>query len=769
MNYFSHLAQRLVRLLLFFSVSVFDLNGQVAPSILWQRTLGTNSSDYFSAILQTTDGGYALDGDTPQNHDFKKMDALGNNEWDATVAIQKITCMQQTSDSGFVVGGHTEYNYLNYDYRVVKLDAAGNLTWSKTIGGSADDFLYSIQQTADGGYILGGNSISPISGNKTENSLGGHDFWVIKLDASGIIVWQNTIGSSDDDRCYAIQQTTDGGYIVGGYSSGNISGDKTENSMGSTDYWVVKLDASGNITWQNTIGGSSYDSFHALQQTTDGGYILGGYSASSISGDKTENSFNYSADYWVVKLDATGNILWQNTIGGNNSDLLYSLHQTSDGGYILGGTSVSNISGDKTQNCKGLEDYWVVKLNSSGTVTWQKTIGGSDSDYMQHYAVRQTSDQGFILGGTSVSNISGDKNQNRIGQYDFWVMKLGPESTFSLKMSNTKPTCAATPTGSGKAVPSPAGTYTYLWSNGATTQTMSNAIAGYYQVTVTKTSTGSTAVGSTNIPDPAPLTLSLKATGITCFGMTNGSIKATVGGGTGSKTLLWSNGTTVATISNLPAGTYSITATDTKGCTISDSYTMIEPAAVELTHTELLLSNGTYRVTLFSTGGVPYGSGQPRRYCKVSATNTCTFSGTYIFNNLAPGSTITFRVRDFNNCQDEITVTLPSSKPSFDRDGDADFSENLAAAKNIRAAPNPFGENLTLTQNFSKNENPGLQNGQKVQIFNQTGQLVLEKDWVAGLDIFKIENTAGWPAGFYFVKITDGENGTPTMLRLVKI
>src|SRR5688572_1611741 len=188
------------------------------------------------------------------------------------------------------------------------------------------------------------------------------------------IEWQNTIGGSDHDELFSIQQTADGGYIAGGVSFSNMSGDKTENCMGAVDYWIVKTDSTGTIQWQNTIGGSNNDILTDIHQTVDGGYILGGYSSSNISGDKTENS-NF-ADFWIVKTDNLGNIQWQNTIGGSNHDLLFSLHQTTDGGYILGGYSLSNISGDKTENSNGSKDFWIVKTDNLGNIQWQNTIGG---------------------------------------------------------------------------------------------------------------------------------------------------------------------------------------------------------------------------------------------------------------------------------------------------------------------------------------------------------------------------------------------------------
>ena len=170
------------------------------------------------------------------------------------------------------------------------------------------------------------------------------------------IQWQKTIGGSDVDKLNSLQQTADGGYILGGYSASNTSGDKTENSRGNNDYWVIKLNNSGAIQWQKTIGGSVGDYLYSIQQTTDGGYVLGGYSQSDISGDKTENHKGFY-DYWIVKLNSTGTIQWQKTIGGDDIDNLQSIQQTSDGGYMLGGYSSSSISGDKTENSKGTYDY----------------------------------------------------------------------------------------------------------------------------------------------------------------------------------------------------------------------------------------------------------------------------------------------------------------------------------------------------------------------------------------------------------------------------
>ncbi|MBK7853915.1 MAG: hypothetical protein IPJ79_02535 [Bacteroidetes bacterium] len=370
-------------------------------------------------------------------------------EYDWGSGGDNLSAIQQTSDMGYILGGlslsntsgdKTEDNLdttlSSPDYWIVKTDSAGNIQWQNTIGGSGNDQLHSLQQTTDGGYILGGYSSSNISGDKTELSNGGFDYWMVKTDAVGSIQWQSTIGGNNDDYLKYIRQTIDGGYILGGYSNSNISGDKAENCIGNNDYWIIKTDATGNIQWQNTIGGNRRDELRSIQQTTDGGYILGGYSQSNISGDKTENNLGsgspITGDYWVVKIDAIGNIQWQNTIGGSLDDALCLIEQTSDGGYILGGYSYSNLSGDKTENSNGWYDYWIVKTDFAGSIQWQNTIGGSNLDYL--YSVKQTPDGGYILGGFSDSDISGDRTEIGNAGFDYWIIKTG--STGNLQWQN---------------------------------------------------------------------------------------------------------------------------------------------------------------------------------------------------------------------------------------------------------------------------------------------------------------------------------------------
>jgi hypothetical protein len=417
-----------------------------APEIEWENTIGGIDNDYLYSIKQTSDGGYILgghsnfirSGDKTENSQglsdywVVKLDAAGKIQWQNTIGgngNDYLYSIQQTSDGGYILGGYsgsnisgdkTENTPILSDYWVVKLDAAGKIQWQNTIGGSLNDELYSIQQTSDGGYILGGYSESDISGDKTQHRNGNSDYWVVKLDTAGKIQWQQTIGHNYFDYLYSVQQTSDGGYILGGYSQANMPG---ESLVGSYDYWVVKLDYTGRMEWNSTIGGRANDYLRSIKQTSDGGYILGGHSDSGISRDKTENSQGIT-DYWVVKLDTAGSIQWQNTIGGSANDYLYSIQQTSDGGYILGGYSESNISGDKTVRSQGFGsyNYWVVKLDTDGKIQWQKALGGRGTDYL--LSIQQTSDGGYILGGYSDSCRSRDKIENGEGLYDYWVVKL---------------------------------------------------------------------------------------------------------------------------------------------------------------------------------------------------------------------------------------------------------------------------------------------------------------------------------------------------------
>lgn len=431
-----------------------------APAIDWQRDLGGSEGDGVGIIHQMPDGSYIMatssysdiSGDKTEgvlegdDYWVVKLDSNRNIIWQNTIqgsGSETLTAMELTPDGGCIMGGYSnahdpsadkaEHGFDGYDYWVVKIDTFGGLEWEKTIGGHDNDYLSCIALTSEGGYIIGGYSNSGNTGEKTEASNGQYDYWVLKLNSHGHVQWQNSIGGSGTEYLYSIQQTSDHGYILAGTSESPLSGDKTEALSGSFDYWIIKLTNTGTISWQNTIGGSLYDYGKDIRQLPDGGYIVAGTSSSPVSGDKTEGNIG-EADYWIIRLDATGNIIWQNTIGGNKPDGAECIAVTADG-YIIGGNSYSNISGDKTQNHVGSAhnqryDYWVVKIDTAGNVLWDKNMGTSADEIVG--SIEYEADGSYLIGGYSAGGVSGDKTIPQYGNGDVWIIKLHPDAVCTI-------------------------------------------------------------------------------------------------------------------------------------------------------------------------------------------------------------------------------------------------------------------------------------------------------------------------------------------------
>lgn len=387
----SHSASCILHFFFFLLSSAFlILSSQFAAAqeIEWQNTIGGNWDDVPYTIEQTNDGGYILGG-------YSYSDSTGDK---------------------------VEPNLGGTDCWILKIDSLGNIEWQKTIGGISDDVVRIVHQMQDGGYIIGAYSRSDSSQFKTENSMGGCDLWILRLNSNGNILWQNTIGGNNDDYLASINTTNDMGFILGGISNSNISGDKTENCLGYQDYWVVKIDSLGDIEWQKTLGATGYDYLNNVLQTSDGGYIVAGYRFTVMW-----NQYN------LIKLDSSGNVQWEKLIGGSLNDELGAFKLTSDGGYILGGASNSNASGDKTENRYGTYDYWVIKTDSIGNKQWDNTIGGTAGCTLT--SIEQTTDFGYVIGGYSDSDIKGDKTENRIGGKDVWILKI--DSVGSVLWQNT--------------------------------------------------------------------------------------------------------------------------------------------------------------------------------------------------------------------------------------------------------------------------------------------------------------------------------------------
>jgi Secretion system C-terminal sorting domain len=416
----------------------------------WQKSLGGNGFDLLQSIKGTSDGGFILAGTSDSKplpsgesgtsdkkdackglSDFWviKLDAKGNEQWQKTIGgsgQDELLCAFQTKDGGYMLGGtsssspkgndnqndndnqnnnenketakidlytKSEYCRGNTDYWIVKLDRKGDIQWQKTYGGAFADALRAMEQTQDGGYILGGYSNSPASttteksptfggarggyGEKTDDNKGVGDYWIIKIDALGVIQWQRTYGGDGDDQLYALHQTPDGGYIAGGNS--NSSGALTAQGgvvKTGTDYWVLQLDAKGNVVWSQTYDFGKTDILTSLVENKDGTFLIGGYSSPNpsegggfkIGSKKDKEGIN---DYMALKISATGETLWKKTVGSAGEDILRKLIETRDGGYLLAGTSsisLSPMSGagaggaNDRKSAVGSNDFWVVKL-----------------------------------------------------------------------------------------------------------------------------------------------------------------------------------------------------------------------------------------------------------------------------------------------------------------------------------------------------------------------------------------------------------------------
>jgi len=376
-----------------------------SPSPYFCKAIGGPYIEVGASLIQTSDGGYAIAGFTssPGVEEIDvyvvKLDAKGNLQWTKTIGgpwNEEGNSLIQTSDGGYAIAGSTgSFGAGWYDVYAVKLDAKGNLQWTKTIGGEKNDGGRSLIQTSDGGYA--------IAGYTTSFGAGDCDVYVLKLDANGKLQWTKTIGGPGYEIGNSLIQTSDGGYAIAGYTR--------SFGAGGADVYVVKLDAKGNLQWTKTIGGENEDLGNSLIQTSDGGYAIAGYTNSFGAGDW---------DVYVVKLDASGNLQWTKTIGGENADAGNSLIQTSDGGYAIAGKTSSSFGA-------GGYDVYVVKLDANGNLQWTKTIGGKD--FEDGYSLIQTSDGGYAIAGTTTSFGA--------GAWDVYVVKLDKDGNACCAISQT--------------------------------------------------------------------------------------------------------------------------------------------------------------------------------------------------------------------------------------------------------------------------------------------------------------------------------------------
>ncbi len=365
-----------------------------SPNEEWNYTFGGTNYDHGNSIQQTNDGGYIVTGYSSSfgagSNDFWliKTNSSGIKDWDETyggTGDDICESVMQTSEGGYIIAGGTSSSGAgSRDVWLIKTDESGNEEWSKTFGGTNFDSAESVQQTTDGGYIIIGRTESYGEGMS--------DVWLIKTDNNGNKEWDRTFGGGHYDYGWYGKQTSDGGYIIVG---------RTESFGPHGDYWIIKTDYNGNKIWDETFGTMAYESAQSVQQTSDGGYIIAGFSNSYGAG---------WYDIWLIKMDCNGTKEWDKTHGGVGGDTCGSIMQTIDGGYIISGGTYSYGEGNS--------DAWLIKTDINGNEKWNKTFGGTYYDYAE--SVQQTTDGGYIITGRTESFGSGNS--------DLWVIRIEPEN-----------------------------------------------------------------------------------------------------------------------------------------------------------------------------------------------------------------------------------------------------------------------------------------------------------------------------------------------------
>ncbi len=636
------------------------------PSIEWQKCYGGNNGDYAWSIEATADGGYITAGYTEgkDNADVMgyhgnlaigdiwvvKLDHRGNIQWQKCLGgnyFETGTDIHPTADGGYILAGTAASidcsitgNHGGADYWVVKLNSAGDIVWQKLYGGSLNEYAYGISMTADGGYVVAGETESS-DGDITINH-GGRDFWVIKIDASGSLLWQKSLGGSRDDQAYGVRATPDGGCVVAG-NEASADGDVTGNH-GNLDVWVVKLDNTGNVQWQKALGGSKSDGGYSVDLTQDGGYVVAGY-ADSNDGDVSgiHNLFPGASDFWVVKLSSSGSLLWQKCYGGDDNEIAYHIEPAQDGGFLVAGSSEST-NGDL--NCNGgLTDMWVLKISPAGDLLWQMNMGGSYYD--EAHCIRELADGSYIIAGTTCSKeVSGFHPQTNQGSCDdFWVVKLtaplasppAPAVTIDPFSVNG---CAGAPT-------TLQATALYAGTNPAFSWTRNGLPVG----------NGSAYYSASDFSNNDQVTCTVTAGGV-CENMT--------GQGTASATVNISNAFIHPVIT--------ISADDTVICTCTSI---------------------TFRAAVQNAGQTPLYE------WKVNGNYAASHTSTFITNTLQPGDQVTCIYSDSSSCVTGVsvvsnTITLtsgagitPSVQVAASRDSVCAGTKILFTALASNAGPHP--------------------------------------------------------------------------------
>lgn len=427
------------------------------PVITWQKTYGGSGHEYAYKSIQTSDGGYAFvgssesnDGDVSNHHGTTtnndlwvcKIDASGVIQWSKLYGGSEDDeglDLIQTSDGGFIVAGWTDSNdgdvtghhgTYNSDIWVLKLTSTGTIDWNKCFGGTSDDEANEIAMNQNGDFYIFGTTYSS---NGDISGLHGtnSDMWAIKINSTGTLLGQKCIGGADYEEGINMSLTSDGGCIICGRSS-STDGDAI-GAHGGSDMLIAKLSSSMVVEWSKCYGGTQTEECNSIVQLTDGSYVALGYTSTQNNGDVTgHHGSQGSDDFWLLKLTSTGTITWAKCFGGSGDDQANGLTKSSDGGFVMSGLT-NSMDGDVTGFHVGdySPDVWIAKVNSDGTLQWQRSCGGSTQD--ENFNVLALNDGTFMSTSFTYSN-DADVSGNH-GSADAWIFKING-STFINDISN---------------------------------------------------------------------------------------------------------------------------------------------------------------------------------------------------------------------------------------------------------------------------------------------------------------------------------------------
>ncbi|MCC9043639.1 T9SS type A sorting domain-containing protein [Myroides sp. M-43] len=412
-----------------------------SQKILWEQTLGGNNSEYLLDMIPTADNGFLLAGATQSykgadltterssNYDawLWKMKASGKKEWDMRIGGNGDNFLNSIAhtlkDGGFILGLTSSSDKDHYkteeligksDAWIIKLDAARNMLWQKSFGGLEKEDLVKVLPITGGDYLVLINSNSSTAANKTVSYYGGEDIWVIRINSQGIIKWQKSFGGEYDDIGSDVIATSDKGFLIGGYSNSGVSGNKTSESYGNNDYWVIKINAQGDTEWQRSYGAEKNDQLKQIQEVSKDSYRLYGISDSD-TGMAKNSVLQSEVDYWSLDIDNLGQVKQELAYGYGTRNFLSNGLVKDNGTILLGGTTLEKTKQGSKVNFLG------TLLNKQGDVLWQKSISGKGENVLSKLI--ETRDGAYVFAGTSDSKPDRDKSSQK-GMNDFWLVKV---------------------------------------------------------------------------------------------------------------------------------------------------------------------------------------------------------------------------------------------------------------------------------------------------------------------------------------------------------